>query len=284
MSGTEVVVGGTTQASNRLMSAFLVVAFQGRGATVVDRSNTAGVALNRDDLVAGRLDVVPEDIGTGWFVHLGESEQFATTTELAAQLRTIDRRNGVEWSDHSSFNETLVAVAEKDAATGDDGEPISLDQLAQRLANSFDALVCVDRETFQSPDGLVRFERATEFTVPAEQLLVRDSTELISLVSSGECTVAFVPGVDPAIESEGLVAIDRFAPEGRAQVVFIPRNAAYMFDSEFFDQWSSWLDPFLESLMVTLDADTMTKLKADLADGDKPGDIARTHLERNQLL
>lgn len=284
MNDVEVVVGGTTEPSARIMSAFLVVALQDRGATVIDRSNTPGVALNRDDLIAGRLDAVPEDIGTGWFIHLGESEGFTTTTELATELRTVDRRNGVEWSDHSSFDEALVAVADTDAATGDDGEPISLDQLANRLSNSFDAVVCVDRETFQSPDGLVRFERATEFTVPAEQLEVRESADLIALVSSGDCTVAFVPGVDPAIEPAGLVAIDRFAPEGRSQLVFIPRNVAYMFDVEFFDQWSTWLSPFLESLMVTLDAQTMTQLKADLAGGDDPLDIARKHLERNQLL
>lgn len=284
MNGVEVVVGGNTEPSDRIMSAFLVVALEQRGAAVIDRSDTPGVALNRDDLVAGRLDVVPEDIGTGWFIHLGQTDDLATTTELAAELRSRDRRNGIEWSDHSSFDEALVAVAEREAATGEDGDPITLEQLAQRLSNSFDAVVCVDSDTFQSPDGLVRFERAVDFTIPAEQLTVEQSEDLISLVSSGDCTVAFVPGADPAIEDAGLVAIDRFAPEGRAQLVFIPRNAAYMFDAEFFDEWSSWLTPFLEALMVTLDTDTMTQLKADLSDGDQPADIARLHLERNRLL
>lgn len=284
MDGVEVVVGGTDEPSDRIMSALLVVALEKRGAIVIDRSNTPGVALNRDDLVAGRLDLVPEDIGTGWFVHLGETDDFTTTTELAAGLRARDRRNGIEWSDHSSFDEALVAVAERDAAIDQDGDPISLDQLARRLSNSFDAVVCVDRETVQSPDGLVRFERAMDFTIPAEQLQVEESDELISLVSSGDCTVAFVPGVDPAIEDGGLVAIDRFAPDGSPQLVFIPRNAAYMFDAEFFQAWSSWLGPFLEALMVTLDTDTMTRLKAELFDGADPLEIAGRHLEQNGLL
>lgn len=284
MNGVEVVVGGTDEPSDRIMSALVVVALEQRGATVIDRSNTPGVALNRDDLVAGRLDLVPEDIGTGWFVHLGETDDFTTTTELAAELRTGDRRNGIEWSDHSSFDEALVAVAKEDAAIDQDGDPISLDQLARRLSSSFDAVVCIDRQTVQSPDGLVRFERATDFTIPAEQLQVEEADELISLVSSGDCTVAFVPGVDPAIGDGGLVAIDRFAPDGRPQLVFIPRNAAYMFDAEFFQEWSSWLGPFLEALMVTLDTDTMTRLKADLFDGVDPVDIARRHLEQNGLL
>ncbi|MFW2381263.1 MAG: glycine betaine ABC transporter substrate-binding protein [Acidimicrobiales bacterium] len=284
MSGVDVVVGGTPQPSERIMSAFLVAALQDRGATVIDRSDTEGVALNRDDLVAGRLDVVPEDIGTGWFIHLGGADDFDTTTELATALRTRDRPNGVEWSDHSSFDEALVAVALREAATDDDGEVISLEQLAQRLSNSFDAVVCVDQETLKSPDGLVRFERATEFTVPAEQLQVQESEDLIPLVASGDCTIAFVPGVDPAIGDAGLVAIDRFAPEGRPQLVFVPRNAAYMFGADFYAEWSPWLGPFLESLMVTLDTETMTRLKAELADGDESVDIARRHLERNQLL
>ena len=175
-------------------------------------------------------------------------------------------------------------MAQREAATDDDGVPISLEQLAQRLSNSFDAMVCVDRDTIQSPDGLVRFERATDFTIPAEQLSVEEPEDLIDLVSSGDCTVAFVPGVDPAIEDAGLVSIDRFAPDGRAELVFIPRNGAYMFDAEFFEEWSSWLGPFLEALMVTLDTDTMTRLKADLINDDKPLEIARRHLERNSLL
>lgn len=284
MNGAEVVVGGTEQPSDRIMSALLIEALKQRGATVLDRSDTPGVALNRDDLVAGRLDVVPEDIGTGWFIHLGQTDDFSTTTGLATELRTRDRRNGIEWSDHSSFDEALVAVARRDAATDDEGVPISLERLAQRLRNSFDAVVCVDRDTVQSPDGLVRFERATGFTIPAEQLQVEDSDELISLVSAGACTVAFVPGVDPDIGDRGLVSIDRFAPEGRTQLVFVPRNAAYMFDREFYEEWSSWLGPFLEALMVTLDTDTMTELKADLREGDDPQLIARRHLERNGLL
>ncbi|NNE97322.1 MAG: hypothetical protein HKN24_14990 [Acidimicrobiales bacterium] len=284
MNGVEVAVGGTPSASDRIMSALLIVALQERGATVLDRSNTEGTALNRDDLVAGRLQVAPEDIGTGWFIHLGETDEFETTTALATSLRTRDRTNGVEWSDHSGFDESLVAVAEEDGATDESGDPISMNRLARRLAASFDAIVCVDRETFQSPDGLVRFERATEFTVPAEQLEVHDSADLLSLVDAGDCTVAFVPGVDPAIDDRGLVVIDRFESDGQAQLVFKPRNAAYMFDADFYDRWNDWLTPFLESLMVTLDTATMTELKGELSDGDDPIDIARGHLSRNRLL
>ncbi len=284
MNDVEVVVGGTTDATDRLMSALMVVALEQRGALVIDRSNTDGAALNRDDLVAGRLHVVPEDIGTGWFIHLGQTARFNRTTDLAVELRTKDRRNGIEWSDHSSFDDALVAIAESDGATTSDGEPISVTQLAQRLEQSFDAVVCVDTDTLQSPEGLVRFEQATGFTVPAEQLEVVPSADLISAVGSGECTVSFVPGVNPAVVDAGLVTIDRFAPDGLPEVVFTPRNAAYMFDAEFYDEWSSWLSPFLETLMVTLDTETMTAMKADLADGDQPRTIARKHLERNDLL
>ena len=284
MNGVEVVVGGTPEPTTRLMSAMIVVALEQRGALVIDRSNTADTALNRDDLVAGRLQVVPEDIGTGWFIHLGQSETFRRTTELATQLRAQDRSNGIEWSDHSSFDDALVAIAEPDGATNAEGEPISVTQLAQRLGQSFDAVVCVDTETLQSPEGLVRFERATGFTVPAEQLEVRAAEELIAAVGSGECTVAFVPGTDPAIAEADLVVIDRFAPDGLAELVFTPRNGAYMFDSDFYEDWSSWLSPFLETLMVTLDSETMTEMKADLANGADPQEIARKHFERNDLL
>ncbi len=75
MTDIEVVVGGTTSPTDRIMSAMLIVALEQRGASVIDRSNTGDDALNRDDLVAGRLDVVPEDLSTGWFVHLGQDDR-----------------------------------------------------------------------------------------------------------------------------------------------------------------------------------------------------------------
>ncbi len=108
MNGVEVVVGGTPDPTDRIMSAMMVLALEQRGALVIDRSNTPDAALNRDDLVAGRLQIVPEDIGTGWFIHLGQSTTFRRTTELATELRAQDRSNGIEWSDHSSFDDALV--------------------------------------------------------------------------------------------------------------------------------------------------------------------------------
>ncbi len=284
MADVEVVVGGTPDPTNRIMSALMAVALEQRGADVIDRSGTEGVALNRDDLVAGRLEIVPEDIGTGWFVHLGREEEFARTTELARQLRSADRENGIEWSDHSLFDDALAAIAEEDSVVDDDGDTISVLELAERLRNSFDAVVCVDQATLESPDGLVRFERATGFTVPAEQLEVRPSEDLVAEVDDGNCTVAFVPAVDPELRDRGLEVVNMFAPSGQPEVIFRPRNAAYMFDAEFYDEWNEWLAPFLESLMASLDAETMTGLKAELADGDTARDLARRHLERSDLL
>jgi glycine betaine/choline ABC-type transport system substrate-binding protein len=284
MAGTEVVVGGTTSPTDRIMSAMLVVALEQRGATVIDRSDTGGDALNRDDLMAGRLDVVPEDLSTGWFVHLGQETEFPRTTELAAELRAGDRTNGIEWSDHSSFDDAIAAVARREIALLSDGGVVSMQQLARRLEDDFDAIVCVDDETLQSPDGLVRFERFTDFTVPAEQLRVVESEELVSTVADGDCSVAFAPAVDPAIPSAGLVVVDRPADGIPPQLVFRPRNAAYMFDADFFESEAEWLTPFLEALMVTLDAETMMNLKAELAAGVPVLDVARAHLERSELL
>ena len=284
MRGVEVAVGGTDEATDRIMSALVVVALEERGATVLDRSGTEGSALNRDDLAAGRLDIVPEDIGTGWFIHLGQTEQFARTTELLRSLRELDRSNGIMWSEQSLFDDALAAVADSDAVTGDDGEVISVLQLSERLSNSFDAVVCLDRSTLESPDGLVRFERATGFTIPAEQLEVLEADVLIDAVAEDDCTVAFVPGIDPRIGDRGLAVIDRFAPAGLRENIFIPRNASYMVDAEFATEWAEWWTPFAESLMASLDGTTMTMLKADLANGDAVSDIARDHLEKAGLL
>ncbi len=284
MTGIEVVVGGTTSPTDRLMSAMLIAALEERGASVIDRSNTGDDALNRDDLVAGRLDIVPEDLSTGWFVHLGQTTEFTRTAELAGELRAGDRANGIEWSDHSSFDDATAAVARPEIALDADGEAVSIQQLARRLENDFEAFVCIDDETLRSPDGLVRFERFTDFTVPAEQLIVVGSEDLVSSVADGDCSVGFAPAVDPMIGRAGLVVVDRSTNGDSHHLVFRPRNAAYMFDADFFESESTWLTPFLEALMVTLDAETMMSLKAELADGVPALDVARAHLERSDLL
>lgn len=283
MTGVEVVVGGTTSATDQIMSAMMVVAFTERGATVIDRSNRADDALNRDDLVAGRLDVVPEDLSTGWFIHLGETAEFARTAEQAQALRSADRANGVEWSDHSAFDDAIAPIATEAFGTDSNGEPLTMDRLAVRLEGDFDARVCVDTATLQSPDGLVRFEQATGFTVPAEQLDVLAEGEPLRLVVDGQCSVAFASAVEPELLGAKVAIVDRLDSSAAPPLVFAPRNAAYMFNAELFAEQIEWLPSFLEALMVTLDRPAMTALKADLANGALAVDVARSHLEASGL-
>ncbi len=283
MTGIEVVVGGTTSATDQIMSAVMVVAFTERGATVIDRSNKGDDALNRDDLVAGRLDVVPEDLSTGWFIHLGETAEFERTAEQAQALRTADRANGVEWSDHSAFDDAIAPIATESFGTDSDGETLTMDRLALRLEGDFSARVCVDTATLQSPDGLVRFEKATGFTIPAEQLDVLADGEPLRLVVDGQCSVAFAPAVEPELLGAKVAIVDRLNSSAAPPLVFAPRNAAYMFNAELFAEQVEWLPSFLEALMVTLDRQAMTALKAQLAQGTAAVDVARSHLQASGL-
>lgn len=283
LSGEEVVVGGTTSATDQIMSAMIVVAFSERGATVIDRSNKGDDALNRDDLVAGRLDVVPEDLSTGWFIHLGETTEFKRTAEQAEALRTADRANGVEWSDHSAFDDAIAPIATEAFGTDSNGETLTMDRLALRLEGDFDARVCVDTATLQSPDGLVRFEQATGFTVPAEQLDVVAEGEPLRLVVGGQCSVAFASAVQPELLGAKVAIVDRLDSSAAPALVFAPRNAAYMFTAELYDEQIEWLQPFLEALMVTLDRKAMTALKFQLAEGAVAVDVARSHLQASGL-
>ncbi len=283
MTGVEVVVGGTTSATDQIMSAMIVVALTERGATVIDRSNKGDDALNRDDLVAGRLDVVPEDLSTGWFIHLGETAEFERTAEQAQALRTADRVNGVEWSDHSAFDDAIAPIATESFGTDSNGETITMDRLALRLEGDFSARVCVDTATLQSPDGLVRFEKATGFTIPAEQLDVLAEGEPLRLVVDGQCSVAFAPAVDPELLGAKVAIVDRLNSSAAPPLVFAPRNAAYMFDAELFAEQIEWLPSFLEALMVTVDRQAMTALKAQLAQGTVAVDVARSHLQASGL-
>lgn len=283
MNGVEVRVGGSTASTDRIMSAFLVVAFTERGASVIDRSNTDGEALNRDDLVAGRLDVVPEDLTTGWTIHLGRTEEFDRVTDLAAALRVADRDNGIEWSDPSSFDDALAPVAAEGLAVDGEGRPITMEQLALRIQATPDILVCVDRPTLQSPDGLVRFERAVEFTIPVDQLVTVDADPLRA-VADGECAVGFAPATSAPLAGGDLVVIDRLDDSATPPLVFPPRNSAYMFDSDLYRTEGQWLTPFIEALMVTLDRGTMTELRHRLAGGEDPLTIAGEHLESAGLM
>lgn len=284
MNGIEVRIGGTTASTDRIMSAFLAVAFSARGATVLDRSNNDGDARNRDDLIAGRLDVAPEDLTTGWTIHLGRTEEFERVTDLATALRNADRDNGIEWSDHSSFDDALAPVAVASVALDEQGNPISMEQLARRIQGTPDIAVCVDRATLQSPDGLVRFERAVEFTVPADQLVTVTDIDPLDAVAGGQCGVGFAPATTAALSDGDLIVIDRLDDSSAPPLVFPPRNTAYMFDADLYAAEAEWLQPFIEALMVTLDRDTMTELRRRLAGGDDPLTIAADHLDASGLV
>lgn len=284
MNGIEVRIGGTTSSTDRIMSAFLIVAFAERGATVLDRSNTDGDAVNRDDLVAGRLDVTPEDLTTGWTIHLGRVEEFERVTDLATALRKADRDNGIEWSDHSSFDDALAPVAAPDLALDEQGQTITMEQLARRIQGTPDISVCVDRSTLQSPDGLVRFERAVGFTVPPDQLLTVTDVDSLDAVADGRCGVGFAPATSAPLADGDLIVIDRLDDSSAPPLVFPPRNTAYMFDADLYRSEAEWLQPLIEALMVTLDRDTMTQLRHRLAGGEDPLTIASAHLDASGLV
>ncbi len=284
MSGIEVVVGGTTSPTDQIMSGMMLIAFRQRGATVIDRSNTGDDALNRDDLVAGRLSVVPEDLSTGWFIHLGEETRFDRTNEMAEALRAGDQGNGIAWTDYSGFDDAVAPVARDDLGLSDDDAVPTMQRLAALLETHFDARVCVDTGTLQSPGGLVRFETATGFTVPAEQLDVLGEGEPLRGLLDGNCDVAFATTVEPELINADVAIVDRLDDGPAPRLVFDPRNTAFMFDEDLYAQEGEWLQPFIEALMVTLDRKTMSALKAELAGGSLATDIARSHLESAGLV
>ena len=92
LSGVSIAVGSKDFDEQLILGEMMVAAFEAAGAQVDNKVNLGGTNVARAALESGEIDIYMEYNGTGWTVHLGQSDpsfdpEVLTSTSLLQHAR-----------------------------------------------------------------------------------------------------------------------------------------------------------------------------------------------------
>lgn len=271
LAGQSYTIGSKDFTENILLGKMLAIALEDAGASVTDKTNLGGTSVNREALLSGDIDVYPDYNGTGWTVHLGESDPSFDSAELSKNVAEADlEKNGIYWSEFSPFNDTYGFVANGDLAEAEGG--FDMQGMADYMAANPGTSLCLETEFPDRPDGLVLFEQDTGYEVPASQVQILETGVIYTETASGGCDFGEVFTTDGRIAALNLSLVE---DDG----TFILYNAGYSWKNDTFSPNADALNSVMNSILEPLDETTMASLNAEVdVEGKTYDEVARKYL------
>jgi len=277
LAGVDITVGSKDFTEQLVLGEMLVLAFQEAGANVTNRVDLGGTEVNRTALLSGDINVYPEYNGTGWTVHLGNDDPSDDPDTLTANVREQDLAdNQIRWVGQSPFNNTYGFASRPDLL--DNGDAFTMQSMADYLADNPDAIVCMESEFPDRPDGLILFENATGFTIPANQQQILDTGIIYTETAAGNCDFGEVFTTDGRIAGLDLNLVDDPG-------IMILYNVSITMTDALYSQAPDAFDTIANDLLAGLTNATMTELNFQIdIEGMSVTAVARQYLVEQGLI
>ena len=272
LSGIPVTVGSKDFDEQLLLGEILVQAFGAAGAEVTNQVNLGGTSIARAALTSGEIDVYPEYNGTGYAVHLEQEDPSFDSEELTANVKEMDfEKNGIVWIGRSPFNNTYGFVSSP-AATEANGGPFTTQTFMEYVRDNSDAIVCMESEFPDRPDGLILTETATGIELPDAQANILDTGVIYTETGDNNCTFGEVYTTDGRIPALGLTLVE----DPGINILY---NVSAAMRAETYDQAPDQFEAIVAAILQPLDNNKMADLnKRVSADGEEPSAVATDFL------
>lgn len=278
LSGISVTVGSKDFDEGLVLGEMLVQAFQAAGADVGNQVGLGGTSVARTALTSGEIDVYPEYNGTGWAVHLEQEDPSFDSEELTTNVREMDlEKNGIVWIGRSPFNNTYGFVSSPEA-TEANGGPFTTQTFMEYVRDNPDALVCMETEYPDRPDGLILTEEATGIEMPDSQVSILDTGVIYTETANNVCTFGEVYTTDGRIPALDLTLV----VDPGINIVY---NVSATMRAETYDQAPGQFDNIVAAILQPLDNEVMAELnKRVSADGEEASVVAKDYLIQNGII
>ncbi len=278
LSGISVTVGSKDFDEALVLGEMLVQAFQAAGADVGNQVGLGGTSVARTALTSGEIDVYPEYNGTGWAVHLEQEDPSFDSEVLTANVKEMDlEKNGIVWIGRSPFNNTYGFVSSPEA-TEANGGPFTTQTFMEYVRDNPDALVCMETEYPDRPDGLILTEEATGIEMPDSQVSILDTGVIYTETANNVCTFGEVYTTDGRIPALDLTLV----VDPGINIVY---NVSATMRAETYDQAPDQFENIVAAILQPLDNDVMAELnKRVSADGEEASVVAKEFLVQNGII
>jgi osmoprotectant transport system substrate-binding protein len=272
LKGTSITVGSKDFTENILVGEMYVQALENEGADVKSQTNLGGTSVARDALKNKEVDVYPEYTGTGWTVHLKNTNPSQDPAKLFKVTSDEDmKKNKIKWVGQSPFNDTYGFAANGDLAKKEGG--FDFDSMAAYLKSNPDTKVCMETEFPDRPDGLVLFEKATGYKIPQSQIQILDTGLIYTETSKGKCDFGEVFTTDGRIKALNLELV-------KDPGVMILYNLSFTFNDAVYEKHAKVYSELADKIFKGLDEEKMAELNAKVdVDGQSPKQVAQQYLE-----
>jgi len=267
LEGVEITVGAKDFTEQLVLGNMMSTLLATAGATVTNRSNTAGSNTVREASLSGDFDITPEYTGTGWVSYLGHAQPIRESPE--AQWKAVaeedERENDLVWLPPSPMDNTYAFAMGPEAA-----ERLDISTLSDlRSLPQEELTFCVESEFATRDDGFVPMLKAYGLTPQQIGEEVRLGTgQIYQATADGECNFGEVFTTDgriPALELTVLEDDKQFFPL---------YNMTQVVNGDLLDDHPEIAEIF-EQVNPKITNEVMLELNAKVdVDGEDPGEVA----------
>ena len=278
LSGVSVAVGSKDFDEQLILGEMMVAAFEAAGAEVDNKVNLGGTNVARAALESGDIDIYMEYNGTGWTVHLGQSDPSFDPEVLTSGVRDMDlSENGIVWVGRSPFNNTY-GFASSPEATDANGGAFDLKSMMEYVRDNPDTVVCMESEFPSRPDGLILTETHAGIELPDNQQLILDTGIIYTETANNNCDFGEVFTTDGRIPALGLTLVT----DPGVNILY---NVSGTIRQDKYNEAPEAFDGIIEAVLAPLDNIRMAELNGFVsADGQDPGVVAREYLVAEGLI
>jgi osmoprotectant transport system substrate-binding protein len=274
----DITVGSKEFTENLVLGYLAEIALTAAGADISDLTNIQGTNGARFALLGGDIDLYWDYTGTGWIVHLGQTDPVSDERRQFEVVRDGDlAAHQVVWLDYSPVNDTYAfATTRKFAA---ENHLVTNSDLVELLrADPTKGTFCLETEFISRKDGLPGVTAAYGFEVLPDNVKNFGTGAIYAAVVNGTCNFGEVFTTDGRILALDLVVLEddrKFFPQ---------YNAAVTMRKDFLDAHPKVRD-VLEPISRRLDNGAMRLLNAEVdVYGKDPAIVARDWLVREGFI
>ena len=278
LSGVSIAVGSKDFDEQLMLGEMMVAAFEAAGAEVDNKVNLGGTNVARAALESGEIDIYMEYNGTGWTVHLGQSDPSFDPEVLTSGVRDMDLAdNGIVWVGRSPFNNTY-GFASSPEVTEANGGAFDLKSMMEYVRDNSDAVVCMESEFPSRPDGLILTETHAGIELPDNQQLILDTGIIYTETANNNCDFGEVFTTDGRIPALGLTLVT----DPGVNILY---NVSGTIRQDKYNEAPEAFDGIIEAVLAPLDNIKMAELNGKVsAEGEDPADVARDFLVAEGLI
>ena len=278
LSGVSIAVGSKDFDEQLILGEMMVAAFEAAGAEVDNKVNLGGTNVARAALESGEIDIYMEYNGTGWTVHLGQSDPSFDPEVLTSGVRDMDLAdNGIVWVGRSPFNNTY-GFASSPEVTEANGGAFDLKSMMEYVRDNSDAVVCMESEFPSRPDGLILTETHAGIELPDNQQLILDTGIIYTETANNNCDFGEVFTTDGRIPALGLTLVT----DPGVNILY---NVSGTIRQDKYNEAPEAFDGIIEAILAPLDNIKMAELNGKVsAEGEDPAAVARDFLVAEGLI